>query len=410
MIQGVNTQLSIDATWGALLRQRKIDTFILGVALCAVPISIAITESILAIALVAHIARIVQQRARPYLPQVFWFWLVWAGLEVLLWLHSADRKAGWGEIRHLLLLAALFVILPALGRPLNSVAVWRGIFLSATLSSTVLIGQVMWRLFYYRREISSFPEPSFYLRSGGLVHHWMIYGTVEVLVFAGLLGFWHLYPEERRRLWPLLGLNGLAIILSLTRMLWVCCFLLLAVHLIWRRSKWIWALPLLPLALFLLAPGAVRSRVTDSLKPDYYPNAERLQMLRVGWKMILDKPWTGVGPGRVEALYRGYLSAGDPVPAYHGHLHNNLVQLAAEFGLPVVVAAILFVAVLFRDLISRCRSASDREGEFLCRTAVLGLIGFLVSGMFDYTYGHSLGLIMLSFVVLAPLVSREQVA
>jgi O-antigen ligase len=162
--------------------------------------------------------------------------------------------------------------------------------------------------------------------------------------------------------------------------------------------------------LFAVAPGPVRSRVTESLRPEYYSNAERVQMLRVGWRMVLDHPISGVGPGRVEKLYQSYLSPGDPVPAYHGHLHNNLVELAAEFGVPATLAAILFVAVLFHDLTKQCRAAAGRDTQFLCHASILGAIGFVVAGMFDYTYGHSLGLILFSFVALSPLMSPASVS
>jgi O-antigen ligase len=388
-------------------RDRKIDGLLLGLALCAVPVSIAITETLLAVALAIRVYSLLHRRARPHIPALFWFWLAWATLEVLSWLRSPDAKAGWGEIRHLLLLFGLYLVMPALDRASDRIAVWRGIFITATVSSAFLIGSFVWRLFHYRHELSVAPDPSFYLRNGGLLNHWMVYGTVEILVFAGLLEFWRMYPEERRRLAPMLAVNGLAIILSLTRMLWICCFLLLAIHLVWRRSKWIWALPCLPGALFLLAPGVVRTRVTESFKPDYYSNAERLQMLHVGWKMVLQEPFTGVGPGRVEKLYQSYLSPGDPLPAYHGHLHNNLAQLAAQFGLPVVLAATLFLVLLFKELIERCQSTQDRESQFLCHVSLLGLTGFLAAGLFDYTYGHSLGLILLSFVVLSPLLPVE---
>src|SRR5678816_1203216 len=97
----------------------------------------------------------------------------------------------------------------------------------------------------------------FYLRSGGLLHHWMIYGTVEILVVAGFLSFWSIYGEERRRWWPVAAVNGLAIVLSLTRMAWISCLLLLGIQLVWLRSKWIWALPFVPLTLYLISPGAV---------------------------------------------------------------------------------------------------------------------------------------------------------
>ena len=133
-------------------------------------------------------------------------------------------------------------------------------------------------------------------------------------------------------------------------------------------------------------------------------------MLRVGWRMVLDHPMSGVGPGRVEKLYPTYLAPGEPEPAYHGHLHNNLVQLTAEFGLPTAVAAILFVAVLFKDLVRHCRVTADRDNKFLCHASLLGMTGFLAAGMFEYTYGHSLGLILFSFVVISPLMSQGSVA
>ena len=126
-------------------------------------------------------------------------------------------------------------------------------------------------------------------------------------------------------------------------------------------------------------------------------------MIRVGWKMIAENPLTGVGPGRVNLLYRDYLSPGDPVPAYHGHLHNNLIQLATQFGLPTAAAALLFVAVLLRELVGALKKSAGREGQFACQTAVLALIAFLIAGLFDYTYGHSLSLILLAFAVLPPL-------
>ena len=276
--------------------------------------------------------------------------------------------------------------------------------MTASISSVFLIGHFVWRLFFP----GPASDPILYLRSGGLLHHWMIYSTVEILVFAALLELWRFFPEDRWWLWPVLAINTTAILLSLTRMLWIGCLLLLAVHLAWQRSRWLWTIPVIPCALLFLGPGVIRARLAESVDPDYYSNAERIQMLRVGWKMIRRHPLSGVGPGRVDDLYTKYLSTSDAVPAYHGHLHNNLVQLAAEFGLPVAAAALLCVGVLFRELQTRCRLALDRDQKFLGRTALLALTGFAVAGLFDYTYGHALGLILLTFAVLSPLIPTEQ--
>jgi O-antigen ligase len=378
----------------------NIDGLLLGLALCAVTISIAVTETLLAGSLLFRVIAIARGRARADLPRAFWFWLAWAILELVAWLFSPQPRLGEGEIRHLALAGALFLLAPTLNRAGNWVAVWRGIAVTSSISSLVLIGHFAWQLLFYHGT----QDPVVYLRSGGLLHHWMVYGTVEILVFAGLLRLWDLLPGERCWLLPVFAINVVAILVSLTRMLWVCSVAILCVHLIWRRSRWLWAIPAVACIAFWIAPSAVRARVTESMHGDYYANAERIQMLQVGWKMIRSHPLTGVGPGRVDELYTKYLSGFDPIPVVHGHLHNNLVQLAAEFGVPVSMAAVLFVAVLFHELRNAWLRAADGEQKFLCRTAVLGLSGFVVSGLFDYTYGHSLGIILLGSMVLAPLV------
>jgi O-antigen ligase len=238
----------------------------------------------------------------------------------------------------------------------------------------------------------------------------MVYATVEVIVFAGLLGFQAFYPEERKRWRPIWILNLIAIAVSLTRMLWAVCWLLAGIELARRRSKWLWPVAALPVLLYGMAPGPVRSRIRGAMNPDYYPNQERIEMLRVGWRMIKKHPWIGVGPGRISELYLQYLQPHEPIPRYRGHLHNNLVQVASTFGLPVALAAILFVFALYRDLFIALRAARGREESFCCLTSLLALTGFLIAGVFDYTYGHSLALILLSFAVLSPFVSSADSA
>jgi O-antigen ligase len=386
-----------------LWSERRIDSITLSVALCAVPISIAVSEFFLVIAALARVIAIARGRESVYVPRVFWFWSAWAALEIVSWLHSPERGLGFGEIRHLLLLGVLFLTLPAIDGAEQKVAVWRGIFVTATVSSASVIIAFLARAVYYRREIAMTSDPSLYLRTGGLLHHWMIYATIEILVFAALLEFWNLYPEHRRWLLPLLAIQCVAIVLSLTRMLWLCCLLLTAAHLLRQRSKWIWGLPFLPFLLFSIAPAGVKARVTQSFQPGYYSNAERLQMLRAGKAMVAAHPLSGVGAGRVEKLYAQFVPAGESIPAYHGHLHNNVVQLAAQFGIPVVLAAALFLAMLIRDLLRAYMCAPDRDARFVSRTALVAVAGFCAAGLVEYTYGHSLGLILLSFAALSPL-------
>jgi O-antigen ligase len=376
--------------------------------LCAVPISIAVSEIFLAAALAARLAGFARRPAALRPPRVFWYWLVWAGLEMAAWLHSPDLRAGNGELRHLLLIAALFITVPALNHSGDKVRVWKGIFATATLGSLSLILGYFVHMARYHQELAAGGDPSVYLRTGGLLHHWAIYGLVEILVFAALLEFRAAYPGERRWMNPVLAVHVAAILLSLSRGLWLAAFLVFGFHLVWRRSMWIWALPLVPAVVILLSPGPVRHRFAQIFEPDYSSNAERVQMWRVGWRMIRERPVFGVGPGRIDQLYTGYLSPGEPIPIYHGHLHNNALQLGAQFGMFVLCAALIFVTVLVRDLARACRRSVDREREFLCRSGLQGVIGFLLLGMVDYTYGHSLGLILLAFAAISPLMETHR--
>jgi O-antigen ligase len=373
-----------------------------------VPASIAVAEFFLSIAAIVQIVRLLRRRARLTVPTCLWLWLVWAALEVFVWRLSPDPTAGWSEIRHLLLLGVLFVALSSFDHAQQLLLAWKGIFVSATISSAVLVGEFFYRLRLYKEEIAAGGDSNYYLRAGGLLHHWMVYGTVEIVVVAGMIAFWYAYGHQRRRLLPIVGINTVAVILSLTRMTWLSCLLLLGIALVWSRSKWIWVMPVLPLVLYLVAPRAVRWRAANFIDPGYYSNAERIQMIEVGWKMVRDHPLAGVGPGRVEQLYLSYLKPDDPMPAYYGHLHNNVAQITAQFGVPVSLAALVFVVWTFRDLFRARRRATNPDRRFLADTGVLAFTGFLFGGLFEYTYGHSLGLIMIAFAVFPALLPPDR--
>src|SRR5208282_6524577 len=91
-----------------------IDRGALILAVWSIPISIAVAEFFLAVAVIARIPQIARGRERILLPRCFWFWLLWAGLEIVAWGVSPQPALGWPEIRHLLLVGAMFLVMPAL--------------------------------------------------------------------------------------------------------------------------------------------------------------------------------------------------------------------------------------------------------------------------------------------------------
>ena len=103
--------------------------------------------------------------------------------------------------------------------------------------------------------------------------------------------------------------------------------------------------------------------------------------------MVADHPLFGVGPGRVKPLYAQYRVSGWITPD-PGHLHDNLVMIAAETGIPSALAYLAFVGAFFAGAlrIVRARPRGDPA-----RGIALGAIGAMAAlfaaGMFEYNFG-----------------------
>ena len=94
------------------------------------------------------------------------------------------------------------------------------------------------------------------------------------------------------------------------------------------------ALPPLAVLLFLVLPAGVRERAASTFDRTDAAARDRLSMWSSGAAMISERPFFGVGPGRIKELYPVYRRP-EFVEASVGHLHNNLVNVAAETGIPV---------------------------------------------------------------------------
>ncbi|MGH9417498.1 MAG: O-antigen ligase family protein [Terriglobales bacterium] len=377
----------------------------LAAAVVMAPLSIAVSETLLAAALATRLYGRARDRCCWELPRVFWWWLLgWAGWEVGVRLLAPPPR-GWSEMRHLALLLALFLVVPALTTSAQRLWVWRGMVYSATLGSAVLTIAFL-RLWWHYRHLLTGDQLSLGLRTGGLLGNWMVYASVEAVAMAGLASLWMHFPEQRWQWTVLAAVNAIAVALSLTRTLWLCCAVLAFIALGRQRWRWLAVAPVAAALVWRFGPAVIRLRVLQTFRPGYFSNAERWQMLKVGWRMLRSHPWVGVG--RVDLVYTSYLSPGATVPDYHGHLHNNLVQLLAVFGWPVLLPVLLVLAVVVLDLARARRQASDRAAQCLAQAGVLALAVFMIAGLFDYTYGHSLGLIVIAFALLAALSPLRQ--
>lgn len=159
------------------------------------------------------------------------------------------------------------------------------------------------------------------------------------------------------------------------------------------------ALPPLAVALVLVLPAGVRERAASTFDRTDAAARDRLSMWASGARMIGDRPFFGVGPGRIKELYPVYRRPGF-VEASVGHLHNNVVNVAAETGVPSALAYLAIVGTAFVAAWPLARDRSRPAVRSLARGALAANVALFTAGLFEYNFGDS-EILRLMLVVLA---------
>lgn len=176
------------------------------------------------------------------------------------------------------------------------------------------------------------------------------------------------------------ALSVFALLVSRTRSAWLGALAGLGLLAVLRAPRLLWGLAALLAALAVVRPAPVVERLTLSDAS----SVDRLYMWRAGLDMIVDKPLFGHGPGRVIDVYPRYRWPQAPNPDAP-HLHDNLLQIAAERGLPCVLWSLWLFFVLARDAWRESRHGDGLAGA--CSLAVLAAV--TVAGLFEYNFGDS---------------------
>jgi O-antigen ligase len=195
-----------------------------------------------------------------------------------------------------------------------------------------------------------------------------------------------------------LGLSTWALLVSRTRNAWLGTLAGLAAIALLRAPRLLWGLAGVVLAVLVLRPEPVMARltVTDASSRDRY------FMWQAGIDMIRDRPVFGQGPRMVESNYPAYRWPGAPNPATP-HLHNNVLQIAAERGLPCLAWWLWWVAAAMGDALREARRrAWTAVGSFALLVAVM------VAGLFEYNFGDSEILMLLLIVCALPYALRRE--
>lgn len=129
-----------------------------------------------------------------------------------------------------------------------------------------------------------------------------------------------------------------------------------------------------------------RSRFSSILDPYHSSNIERINQIKVGFRIFKDYPIFGIGNIDLNEVYKRYREGTDKYS--YGHLHNNYLHMLAILG---ILGFIVFITILIKTFFIHVKSYRLSEKNEFYRSVSSALfaafIGICVSGLFEYNFG-----------------------
>jgi putative inorganic carbon (hco3(-)) transporter len=329
------------------------------------------------------------ERDRPPLPVFFWPLLAYGALTVVSALFSADRTTSLIDLKQLVLYLIVPIVMRfAAGRhAMTSLNV-----IIALGAAAAVLGVVQGTALHDFGDLSNRPS--------GTIKHYMTYSGVIMLVLCAAAA--RLVFGQGSRIWPAVAVPALAVALAatLSRNAYIGAVVGVGCLLVARRAKLLIMIPVVVGLAFLVPQVRARALSTFDLSED--SNRDRVQMWGIGARIVRDHPLVGVGPNQVMQVYPKYRPA-DAVHPVNIHLHNVFIQIAAERGVPALVAWLTFIGVATAGLLRQMRSGPSRA---LGGAGVAAIAAMLAAGLFEHNFGDSEFLMLFLGMITLPYAAR----
>lgn len=378
--------------------QRDADTAIFWLTTASAAASL-ISIAAMEILLGAAVALWVIRRPAPVRwPSYFLPLAVFMATTLLSLAVSPDPGVGWHPVQKTVLfsmglLAAAFVTTQA-----RAVQAYKALLVAATVSGIIAIVQFGLAQAKFLKTGQLADDPTLLNRITGPLGHWMTFSGVQLLVWCAAIPA---IVVLSRKWIPAIPAMGTAIILGNTRGAWLGAAAGFVVG-TWALPRRVLAMVLIPLVVIGIAASPfIYRRIAMSLDESLATNYSRAAYFVTGARMIEDHPVFGVGPERIHDEFPKYYNGTALDTFYYGHLHNNMLQIAAERGLISLAAFLWLLVELFRSLLQTLKN-SEPGTRWVAFGALAALTGFIVNGMTEYNFGDSEVLVLLLFLVSIP--------
>ena len=257
------------------------------------------------------------------------------------------------------------------------------------------------------------PDRDLLHRITGFMSQWMTFSGLLMLALVLLISY-GLTQGVRKHKWtiPAAFCIVLALLLSQTRNAWMGAIAGVTILVLMQRPRAFVVLLAAVLACYFLSP-ATRQRIKSGMDPNDPNTKNRIELFQTSLRLIRDNPWFGVGPKNVQHEALKYRGDNHHYPDWmYQHMHNNLLQIAAETGIPGLLIWLWFMVRLAWDSLGCYRFARSRlfpEDESTRREALMASsaalaswAALMVAGMAEYNFGDSEVLTLFLFIMSAP--------
>lgn len=141
-----------------------------------------------------------------------------------------------------------------------------------------------------------------------------------------------------------------------------------------------------------------RSRFSSIYDPYHPSNIERINQIKVAFRIFRENPFFGVGNIDFNELYKKYR---EPFDKYtYGHLHNNYIHMLATLGtFGFIIFIVLIIRIFFIHLETIRISQQKNFYNIFAKGLLASFVGICTSGLFEYNFGDHEIATMLWFTV-----------
>lgn len=352
-------------------------------------ISLTVSQILIFLAFIFLLIFLFKEKQKIAFPSFFWWLIGYALFSLLSCFFSINPKASFIESREFLLFLIVPIVYTGFQRKEDFSIANFALLGSASLSS-------LYSLFYYLIKGLSGESVA------GLVGHPMTQGGLLLLFSCLALSKVVFTRSKMRFLWAAgLLLSAVALGLTLMRSNWVGFVVAVSLILFLYKPKTLIIIPVMTIVVFLLSPQFIKRNVLSIFSLKNKSNRERIEYIKAGIKIIRDFPIFGTGPENSKIVFQNPKYGLSEEAKENVHLHNNLIQIGAERGIPILLIWLTFIGWTF---ISLARLLRNKDPSLYPLTiASMGVLaGLFTAGLFEYNFSDSEIAMLFFYLITIP--------